>query len=305
MATHFSNSADLVHDVSTVLRAKAFCQFIVDALTAAGWVQTTDTGQLVVGSIAAGFTVLNTKSGYQIWRMADAMQATKPVYVRFDFGTSQIVNCPGMWITIGSGSNGTGTITNIIFNGGGAANATVRGAGASNTTSPVNSYAAGDTGAIRAMLFNASSPWIFSLTRTVDSTGAYNADGVCLSFSRSEGSTGAISSHIAVPHPGGGAAPTQELGMSFVMSNLTSSGYGGDFGVGVVTYFLGRGLQPPGDVIIVNSGDYASEAQFTMTVYGATRTYQLGSFSGSSVYVPTGSGNASLRTNTRVGIRYD
>lgn len=304
MATHFSNSTNLIYDVSTTVRAQAFVQFMQDALSAAGWAQTADTGQLVVASMSSGFTTANTKSGYQIWAMNDSLQATKPIVVRFDFGTGPGTNTPGLWITIGSGSNGSGTITGIAYNGGANSNATVRGFSSSNTSSPTNSYASGDGGAIRALLFASTSWFIFSLTRMVDATGAYTGDGVCMCWCENTGGTGALSRSVAIPYPGMGSAPTPENGVSALLANTSSSGYGGDVGVGVAVYFLGKALQPPGDVVVVNSGDYAAQAQFSMSVYGSSRTYQL-SETGSILYMPVGNGSSQLRNNTRIGIRYD
>ena len=78
-----------------------------------GWVQTSDTGQINWTTVAAPVAI-NTSKGYSIFRMNDAMQATKPVFLKIEYGSSPaVVANPCMWITIGTGSDGAGTITGI------------------------------------------------------------------------------------------------------------------------------------------------------------------------------------------------
>lgn len=75
------------------------------ALAAIGLVQTSDTGQINWstvnhpggGSIAAG---------YEIWRFADST-----IYMKLEYGSSTSSTAPQMWITTGTGSNGSGTLT--------------------------------------------------------------------------------------------------------------------------------------------------------------------------------------------------
>lgn len=50
--------------------------------------------------------------GATMFRFNDALQATLPIFIRLDFGSAtSFINGPMMWITMGTGSNGTGTIT--------------------------------------------------------------------------------------------------------------------------------------------------------------------------------------------------
>ncbi len=69
-----------------------------------GMVQTADTGQINLGSVTRA--ALNTAAGYQIWRLADST-----LYMKFEYGTGTATANPQMWITVGTGSNGSGTIT--------------------------------------------------------------------------------------------------------------------------------------------------------------------------------------------------
>jgi hypothetical protein len=85
------------------------------AMTAVGGlVQTPDTGQINWTTVTKP-SAANTAAGYEIWRFDDAAQATVPIYMKIEWGTGGSANSPGMYLTLGTGSNGAGTITNIRF----------------------------------------------------------------------------------------------------------------------------------------------------------------------------------------------
>jgi len=112
MATFTSSS--VIPAVGTSANLQAWVAAWDSILTSAGWIQTADTGQTASGSFT-GTASLTTAQGYQIWRMNDALQGTYPVFVKFEWGTGGATNYPMAWITIGTGSNGSGTITGIIL----------------------------------------------------------------------------------------------------------------------------------------------------------------------------------------------
>jgi hypothetical protein len=111
VATTFNDGLSPASNNSTTFRT--LCSFFEQALTAAGWVQTSDTGQTAAASLA-GTSATNTAVGYQIWRMNDALQATNPVFMKIEFGTGAVTSGVGIWITIGTGSNGSGTLTGHV-----------------------------------------------------------------------------------------------------------------------------------------------------------------------------------------------
>src|SRR3970282_1095232 len=85
---------------------RAWVQFVEDTLvTTGGWVVTADTGQMTI-STATAPGAGNTKVGYRIYRMSDVLQAANPVFVRIDYGSGAASTSPGMWLTIGQGSEG-------------------------------------------------------------------------------------------------------------------------------------------------------------------------------------------------------
>lgn len=96
-----------------------------------GLTQTTDTGQgsTVSGSTGgcnfSGTLALATASVYYVFKFNDTLQATAPIFIKLEFGNGNAANAPGIWITVGTGSNGAGTITGTVMtrcncNGGGS-----------------------------------------------------------------------------------------------------------------------------------------------------------------------------------------
>lgn len=73
---------------------------------ACGMVQTADTGQINWTTITRGATI-NTAVGYEIWRLSSSN-----LYFKVEYGTGSVtLTSPSMWMTIGTGSNGSGTLT--------------------------------------------------------------------------------------------------------------------------------------------------------------------------------------------------
>ena len=82
---------------------------IITMLLAAGLTQTSDTGQINTSTVTRPGT--NTNAGYAIFRFNDSMQPTAPIFFRIDFGTGSNAAAPRMQVTVGTGTNGSGTIT--------------------------------------------------------------------------------------------------------------------------------------------------------------------------------------------------
>lgn len=75
-------------------------------LAAVGLVQTADTGQINWTTATYSATGSNV-AGYEIWRFVDST-----IYMKFEYGTgANGAGYPSIWCTVGSGSNGSGTIT--------------------------------------------------------------------------------------------------------------------------------------------------------------------------------------------------
>jgi hypothetical protein len=89
---------------------RAWGSYIAARLLAVGMVQTADTGQINWATVLAPVAA-TTYQGYEIWRFNDSLQATRPVFIKIEYGSSSVTAHPQVRIQLGSGSNGTGTLT--------------------------------------------------------------------------------------------------------------------------------------------------------------------------------------------------
>lgn len=96
---------------------QALFQEMHDALIAIGLVQTSDTGQLAdFSSVAADVTSSSSfyNFGYRVYKFTDSIG---DIYLKVSFGCTGITNtsywdCPSVYLYIGTGTNGAGTLTN-------------------------------------------------------------------------------------------------------------------------------------------------------------------------------------------------
>lgn len=109
MATH-RNTASKTSSINDDATFRASIVAMRAALAAVGLVQTSDTGQIDPVTVAKPVGV-STSAGYEIWRFNDARQADFPVFIKVEYGTSSVnATSLAMWMTVGSATNGAGTI---------------------------------------------------------------------------------------------------------------------------------------------------------------------------------------------------
>jgi hypothetical protein len=77
------------------------------AFAEVGLVKTADTGQ--IDWVTVTRPTLNTAAGYEIWRYTNSS-----VYLKIEYGTGVGAAAPGVWLTVGTGSNGSGTLTGTV-----------------------------------------------------------------------------------------------------------------------------------------------------------------------------------------------
>lgn len=150
---------------------------------AVGMVNTTDTGQINWATVTRAGT--NAAAGYEIWKLSGGA-----LYFKIEYGSGNANTVPSFWLTVGTGSNGSGTLTGQL------STRTQCGTYNSALTSTVTNYQSylcatadyfglawklGSYGtASRARLF-------MTVMRTVDTTGAATSTGyfayVCTSAS--------------------------------------------------------------------------------------------------------------------------
>lgn len=85
---------------------------ISEMLTALGLVKTADTGQADMTTITGPISI-STFPAYEIRTWTDSVGT---LFMKWEYGVATATNRPQYRITIGTGSNGAGTITGVIFN---------------------------------------------------------------------------------------------------------------------------------------------------------------------------------------------
>jgi hypothetical protein len=176
---------------TTNAQFEAWISEIITALfTTIGLTQTSDTGQINPGTVA--IPAINTSAGYVIGRFNDSLQSTAPIFFKLEFGAAGATADPMMWLTVGTSSNGSGTIGN---GGGGAVSTRVAlavGLAPSSTTTALTSrYCYVGTsacgcfwmawkygGTVLTTLTGAMAG--FAILRTNDGSGNATGTGICI-----------------------------------------------------------------------------------------------------------------------------
>lgn len=111
MATSFTNTA-IDHTSDAGFRAwgsELSGQLTGVGTTSGCLTQTADTGQ--INWVTVNRPGTNTAAGYEIWQLTDALGVSAPVYLKVEYGTGGTTTTATVWITVGQGSNGSGTLT--------------------------------------------------------------------------------------------------------------------------------------------------------------------------------------------------
>lgn len=142
------------------------------ALQTVGLVKTSDSGQANWSTITEP-SGANEVRGYEIYRFDDALQTTAPVYIKVEYGSGVTYSVPAVWITVGTGTDGAGTLTGRV--------SSRLQIACGNSSS--NSYACRANGAnnrIVVWLYIVQYNIGFSIERTHNNSGADNSDGVII-----------------------------------------------------------------------------------------------------------------------------
>lgn len=174
-----------VSSFTTDAKFRTFGSAVSTALQATPLVKTSDTGQINWSTVTKA-TAINTKQGYEIYRFSDTLQATKPVFLRIDYGSGGTAsgNQPCVWVNVGTATDGAGNLTGITTG-------SIQGSSVALTTNNVamTYYFTFNSNGTAVLFFGTGlssgvqgSPGMFTVSRTVNqTTGAATGDGVILS----------------------------------------------------------------------------------------------------------------------------
>jgi hypothetical protein len=143
-------------------------------------------------------TAANTSAGFEVWRMADGLQSTAPAFLRVEYGTGASPNFPSLWLTLGTTTDGAGTLTGV------AVSERRQLACSSNVTTPQKCAISGANNRFAAAMFYNSTAFIFfALERSRDGAGADTGAGLVLIGQNS-------ASKFAIYVPAGAVPPATE-----------------------------------------------------------------------------------------------
>lgn len=101
------------HWLTTSALFQTFIQALEAAILASGFLEVApDTGQLTLAT--ATKPAPNAYAGYRIYRAKDALQATKPIFLKVEYGISAGGNDPQTRFTVSTATDGAGTPTGVV-----------------------------------------------------------------------------------------------------------------------------------------------------------------------------------------------
>lgn len=255
-------------------------------LAAVGLVQTANTGQ-INWATATRPGSLGTSAGYEIWRFNDALQATLPIYIKVDYSVGSALNVPRLIITVGTNTNGAGTITGQA---GTTFTSTVTGKTAGVTLPSYCSHTAGQFALVTNLDSNSINHHILVLVeRSHDSSGTPTADAIITAFAT--GNSTAIKQVI----PPSGTVPGNTSAVVIWPSPSAgqSTSAGGNVSLGIGTAH-GNGKLSFARTLVYRHTDIGELTPITISFMGSTRTYmpmgdggtQLGGQSADATAIP-------------------
>jgi len=268
-----TRQAQCVFDNSSLANFKQWAQFISASWAAAGWVQTADTGQVNWGTIPSVPSGANAIV-YEIWRMADALQSTSPIFMRVEYGQNSASSGPNLRFVVGTATDGAGTVQNgtpTI-----QCTTIVGSSGSSNFFECDFCWLSGLSSNSFALLMwrthgSNGAPRFFCVERGKDANGNEIGDYTTVMFWAFTGMY-----MVEIPKPGtGSVTPGENTYMPAIASWAQASGaWGGGIVVSPVFPIHMGAINNPMSLVAVGKGaDFAEGSQASGTLYGATRNY--------------------------------
>lgn len=242
---------------------RTWAQGIAAQIAAMGLVKTADTGQINLATVLR--PAANAFAGYEVYRFADALQATAPVFIKVEYGVGGSVDMPNLAVTVGTATNGAGVLTGQV----GARR--VLTPGTSKTAGAVlPSYCSGSTSRLSLATNLDASNYPFHMSsfveRPKDGAGANQADSIMALFGCSYGTI----AHQIIPFVG--TIPGVSSGPSVPPIRSGKSAGGSD--VALAPHFIWTGGKLLyASLLSYREVDIPELATFAVTYLGAARTY--------------------------------
>lgn len=246
---------------------RIFGAFLADVLEAGGVTRTADTGQINWATVAFPGTN-STSAGYEIRQFTDAMQATAPVFIKIDYRRGAAGSKTEILFTIGTGSNGSGTITGIKF----TSNPCLM----TSTSATYKGFVSAQSNRFAFAFENSNSGGLVGVERTVNVSKAVTDAGVLIMHYNALATTGLMIGQQYVPFSGTLPAAETSSGGSTSGGCLSpmnqTTGLHSDGNVAVYPiYFFGVGetLVPGTNFVGGFNNDFTALNQYTINVLGS------------------------------------
>lgn len=252
-------------DLSTLANFKAWAQIISNAIASFGWTQSADSGQVNWSSIATVPTA-NTWV-YEIWKSADTLSATNPIFLKIEYGN--VSATPSIAVTVGSGSNGTGTLTNAATR-----NLLTITLPANSTTTLFECDLSGSTSRFAFTMWRGLPlPTFFSVERSHDTNGNETGSYVTYLNAGTALLTPFCYQQSIYPSSAGGPLFYEKFGMTFHTANASSVNVGNAIVAVPFWPLVGKIDNPLLGAVCVKDADIADGLIFTVNIYSAIHTY--------------------------------
>lgn len=259
-------------DNSTTAHFRAWGLAHNTALAAVGQVQTADTGQINWTTVAAPGAG-NTSQGYEIWKFADTLQATTPIFYKIEYGSGAATADPSLWFTIGTSSDGAGNITGTTMYA-----RTQVALTSSDTTNMFDTYVSGTSGRIAVALWVGRSgtvpgtqfPLQWGIERSKDNNGNDTATAFMLGISANTPGNQWQWMKPTAPQPG--IETSFIVAMPTVNTSMTD---GTTTGFAIPVPFSPSPQNPGYNWMLfrLQPGDFTNYTIAGLTVYGTNHSY--------------------------------
>ena len=230
---------------------------------------------------------------YEIWGMGDALQATSPFYLKIECGTGGTANGPNIFVTLGTGSNGAGTLSGNVSSRVSIGNNT------GNTTTAYACDLSGGTGWFGCILWRNSTGTmgrIFCVDRSKDASGNDTGDYATLATC---GYTGATQQSVFKAGTLQGIATLEYSSASRWATVLpitaTTGIINGQTHASPVFPLVGQVDNPSLMAVVVLAADYAENDPIIATIFGSTHTYKFTKSTGIPIVGSQGVGYPAIR----------
>ena len=273
---------------------QTWAQRIHTAITGVGITNTSDTGQ--VDLTTAARPSAGSYAGYKIYRFSDTLQATKPIFIKIEYGVGSAQDRPAMRVSTGTGTNGAGTLSGQLS----GSRVITPGSSRADEDTAAN-FASGDTNRLALALNLITSGagtfgMVWVVERSHDEDGTDNGD-FCSFASIGTGGAG----HQPIPFTG--TVPSLVTALPCLIPNRNDTfGTGGDIYLLPVRPSIIKEEPPMRDILVYRHADIAEHSSITVDHYDTPLVFMP---VGDTITAVSATGPQGISTSCSVAIRYE